>query len=87
LIGEHFDSGLADMLMIHYQTYELTQEFLANPPDDTFILQVAPKEELKASSLLSEPEDLEHDYQLGLQAGFNLISLYDELKSDGLERA
>ncbi|WP_045394303.1 patatin-like phospholipase family protein [Vibrio rotiferianus] len=87
LIGEHFDSGLADMLMIHYQTYELTQEFLANPPDDTFILQVAPKEELRASSLLSEPEDLEHDYQLGLQAGFNLISLYDELKSDGLERA
>ncbi|MCV5225171.1 DUF6363 domain-containing protein, partial [Escherichia coli] len=76
------DSGLADMLMIHYQTFELTQAFLSNPPDDTFILQIAPKEGLKSSSLLSEPEALEHDYQLGLQAGFNLVQLYDQLNMD-----
>ncbi|MDW1502514.1 DUF6363 domain-containing protein, partial [Vibrio sp. YT-19(2023)] len=82
LIGENFDSGLADMLMIHYQTFELTQAFLSNPPDDTFILQIAPKEGLKSSSLLSEPEALEHDYQLGLQAGFNLVQLYDQLNMD-----
>ncbi|BCN23740.1 patatin-like phospholipase family protein [Vibrio alfacsensis] len=83
LVGENFDSGLADMLMIHYQTFELTQAFLSAPPDDTFILQLAPKEELKSSSLLSDPEALEHDYQLGLQAGFNLIQLYDQLNIDG----
>ncbi len=82
LIGENFDSGLADMLMIHYQTFELTQAFLSNPPDDTFILQIAPKEGLKSSSLLSEPEALERDYQLGLQAGFNLVQLYDQLNMD-----
>lgn len=79
LVGENFDSGLADMLMIHYQTFELTQAFLSTPPDDTFILQIAPREELKSSSLLSEPEDLEHDYQLGLQAGYNVVQLYDQL--------
>lgn len=87
LIGENFDSGLADMLMIHYQTFELTQAFLTAPPDDTFILQLAPKEELQSSSLLSDPEALEHDYQLGLQTGFNLIQLYDKLNIDGRETA
>lgn len=83
LIGENFDSGLADMLMIHYQTFELTQAFLSTPPDDTFILQLAPQEELRSSSLLSDPEALEHDYQLGLQTGLNLIQLYDQLNMDG----
>ncbi|MGR5132212.1 patatin-like phospholipase family protein [Vibrio alfacsensis] len=83
LIGENFDSGLADMLMIHYQTFELTQAFLSTPPDDTFILQLAPQEELRSSSLLSDSEALEHDYQLGLQTGLNLIQLYDQLNMDG----
>ncbi|MDF2154229.1 patatin-like phospholipase family protein [Vibrio sp. CAU 1672] len=87
IIGENFDSGLADMLMIHYQTYELTQAFLAAPPDDAYVLQVAPKEELQSSSLLSTPEQLEHDYEQGLQAGYNLVDLYDGLKSDDRERA
>lgn len=82
LIGENFDSGLADMLMIHYQTFELTQAFLSTPPDDTFILQIAPREVLRSSSLLSDPEDLEHDYQLGLQAGYNFVQLYDQLNID-----
>ncbi|HHF2851060.1 TPA: patatin family protein [Vibrio diabolicus] len=89
LIGENFDSGLADMLMIHYQTFELTQAFISAPPDDTFILQIAPKEGLRSSSLLSDQESLEHDYQLGLQAGFNLVQLYDQLniEIDGRESA
>lgn len=82
LLGENFDSGLADMLMIHYQTFELTQAFLSAPPDDTFVLQIAPKEGLRSSSLLSEPAALEHDYQLGLQAGFNFVQLYDQFNLD-----
>ncbi len=87
LIGENFDSGLADMLMIHYQTFELTQAFLSTPPDDTFILQIAPKEGLRSSSLLSDPRALEHDYQLGLQAGYNFVQLYNQLDLDGRESA
>ena len=79
LIGENFDSGLADMLMIHYQTFELTQEFLASPPDDAFILQLAPTTDLKSSSLMSTPEALEHDYQLGLKIGGHFVQLYNEL--------
>ncbi|MCS0210971.1 DUF6363 domain-containing protein [Vibrio alginolyticus] len=48
-----------------------------------------PKEGLRSSSLLSDQESLEHDYQLGLQAGFNLVQLYDQLdvEIDGRESA
>ncbi|MCG9664773.1 DUF6363 domain-containing protein [Vibrio mediterranei] len=77
LFGEKFDSGLADMLMVHYQTYALTQEFLKTPPDDCFVLQIAPEVALKTASLMSDPEDILHDYQLGLDAGFRFVERYN----------
>lgn len=70
LVGDKFDSGLADMLMVHYQTYSLTQDFLNAPPDDAFVIQVAPAESLRSSSLMSKPEDLLFDYQMGVDAGY-----------------
>ncbi|RTZ16467.1 patatin family protein [Vibrio aquaticus] len=76
LIGDKFDSGLADMLMVHYQTYSLTQDFLQSPPDDCFVIQIKPQEPLKASSLMSEREDLLHDYQVGLDAGFRFVEAF-----------
>lgn len=76
LLGDKFDSGLADMLMVHYQTYSLTQDFLHSPPDDCFIIQIKPDQALKSSSLMSEREDLLHDYQLGLDAGFRFVETF-----------
>lgn len=76
LLGDKFDSGLADMLMVHYQTYSLTQDFLHSPPDDCFILQIKPDQPLRASSLMSEREDLLHDYQVGLDAGFRFVEAF-----------
>lgn len=76
LLGDKFDSGLADMLMVHYQTYSLTQDFLHAPPDDCFIIQIKPDEPLRSTSLMSEKEDLLHDYQLGLDAGFKFVDTY-----------
>ncbi|MDN2480759.1 patatin-like phospholipase family protein [Vibrio agarivorans] len=73
VFGDNFDSGLADMLLIHYQTYSLTQDFLNNPPDDCFIVQIKPQETLRSSALMSTKEDLTHDYQLGLDAGYRFI--------------
>ncbi|MGR5541276.1 DUF6363 domain-containing protein, partial [Vibrio campbellii] len=52
VFGDNFDSGLADMLLIHYQTYSLTQDFLNNPPDDCFIVQIKPQETLRSSALM-----------------------------------
>lgn len=79
--GERFDSGLADMLMVHYQTYSLTSEFIKNPPDDCFIWQIAPDQPLKTSSLLSDVDDILHDYQVGLDAGFRFVESYNLAKS------
>ncbi|GAL36910.1 predicted esterase of the alpha-beta hydrolase superfamily [Vibrio maritimus] len=80
LFGEHFDSGLADMLMVHYQTYSLTSEFLKTPPDDCFIWQITPDQPLKTSSLLSDVDDILHDYQVGLDAGFRFVESYNFAK-------
>ena len=76
LIGDKFDSGLADMLMVHYQTYSLTQDFLNSPPDDAFVVQIAPSKPLKSRSLMSDKEDLLHDYELGLEAGYRFVETY-----------
>lgn len=70
LLGSKFDAGLADLLMVHYQTYTLTSEFLGAHHDDTFIAQIMPSEPLHSNSLLSSPEALQYDYELGLKAGY-----------------
>ncbi|MBD0785165.1 patatin-like phospholipase family protein [Vibrio sp. Y2-5] len=90
LLGDKFDSGLADMLMVHYQTYSLTREFLNSPPDDVFIVQIAPSSPLKSSSLMSNKEDLLHDYELGVEAGNRFINLFSqagEIKAERIIRA
>ncbi|WP_281629055.1 patatin-like phospholipase family protein [Vibrio sp. St2] len=79
LLGEKFDSGLADMLMVHYQTYSLTQDFLHNPPDDCFIVQIKPEQPLRSNSLMSDRDDLLHDYQMGLDSGFRFVEMYSSL--------
>jgi predicted patatin/cPLA2 family phospholipase len=67
----------------------LTCDFLRTPPDDTFIVQIAPSEPLKSSSLLSSTDDLMHDYELGREAGFRFVKTYldaSELKSERLKQ-
>ncbi|MGL4828495.1 MAG: patatin-like phospholipase family protein [Vibrio sp.] len=78
LLGSKFDSGLADLLMVHYQTYALTCDFLEAHHDDTFIAQIMPSEPLRANSLLSSSEDLLHDYEIGLKAGYRFLKAYSE---------
>lgn len=78
MLGNKFDSGLADMIMVHYQTYALTQEFIQSPPDDCFIIQVAPAQPLESTSLLSDRESLIHDYEVGYAAGLAFIEYYQE---------
>ncbi|WP_104399333.1 patatin-like phospholipase family protein [Vibrio penaeicida] len=82
MLGETFDSGLADMLMVHYQTYSLTQQFLTSPPDDCFILQIHPESPLESTSLLSDREALLADYELGLKAGNNFVNTYLQAESN-----
>lgn len=76
LLGDNFDSSLMDMLMVHYQTYSLTRKFLLTPPDDCYIVQIKPAQPLLSSSLMSDREELLHDYQLGLDAGFRCVETF-----------
>ena len=78
LLGDKFDSGLADMLAVHYQTYSLTQSFLQSPPDDCFIIQIKPSRLLRSSSLLSHKDELLSDYELGLEAGQRFVDSFSK---------
>ena len=78
LVGEKFDSGLADMLMVHYQTYSLTQDFLNSPPDDCFVVQIKPDQPLRSNSLMSKEENLLFDYNLGLEAGARFVEEFNQ---------
>ncbi|MDW6001319.1 patatin-like phospholipase family protein [Vibrio mangrovi] len=77
LIGGSVDTRLADMLMVHYQTYALTLEFLKRPPDDVFVIQIAPEQPLRSNTLLSRKSDLLLDYEQGLEAGYNFIRSWE----------
>jgi predicted patatin/cPLA2 family phospholipase len=77
LIGDKYSPKMLDMLMVHYQTYGLTLEFLRQPPDDTFIVEIAPDQPLKSGPLLSGKVDLMHDYEVGLRAGYRFIDRLD----------
>lgn len=81
MLGDSFDVSLADMLMVHYQTYALTLDFLAQPPDDCFIVQIAPSTPLKSSSLLSRRDDLLEDYAVGLKAGYQFVHLFNQTQA------
>ncbi|WP_245883895.1 patatin-like phospholipase family protein [Vibrio albus] len=81
LLGNEFDSGLADLLMMHYQTYSLTERFMAHPPEDSFIVTICPSQPLRSSSLMSKKEDLQFDYELGLEAGYHYIREYMHIYS------
>lgn len=78
LLGGKFDAGVADLLMVHYQTYALTSEFINTHHDDTFIVQIMPSEPLQSRSLLSSSEALIHDYELGLKAGQQFLKAYQD---------
>ncbi|GEA49563.1 patatin family protein [Vibrio inusitatus NBRC 102082] len=80
LLGNQLDAGLADMLMVHYQTYALTQEFISNPPEDCYVMQIIPEEPLRSSSLMSSTEDLLFDYQQGLNSGYRFIDEYQSTR-------
>ncbi len=80
ILGEQFDAGLADLLMVHYQTYALTQDFLKHPPEDCFIIQIAPDQPLKSAALMSSQEDMIADYQVGLRAGQRFIETYTKAR-------
>lgn len=79
--GSKLESNLMDMLMVHYQTYNLTRHFLLNPPEDCFILQIAPATSLRSNPVRSSKKALIHDYEIGLEAGKKYLALIEKIRA------
>ena len=86
LLGNSFDAGLADMLMVHFQTYSLTQEFIIAPPEDCYVMQIIPEHPLRSLTLTSKVDDLLFDYQQGLDSGYRFIKEYEISRQFALNR-
>ncbi len=78
LLGGDFSAQMVDKLMVHYQTYQLTQQFLTCPPQDAFIVQIAPQGPLQSRPLLSDLDSIEADYQTGLDAGYRFVEQFQK---------
>ncbi|SIN87577.1 patatin family protein [Salinivibrio sp. ES.052] len=78
LSGKPLNTDMLRMFTTHYQSYQSELQFLATPPARTQILQIAPSAPLQSSALLSKPEALEADYQLGLALGNQFLRQYGE---------
>lgn len=87
LLGNSFDAGLADMLMVHFQTYALTQEFIIAPPEDCYVMQIIPAQPLRSVTLMSKADDLLFDYQQGLDSGYKFIEEYEATRKFILNRS
>ncbi|WP_281544441.1 patatin-like phospholipase family protein [Grimontia sp. SpTr1] len=76
LSGQKLNADMLEMLTRHFQTYQEAIEFMSHPPVRTELIQLAPKQPLSSSALLSKPFQLEHDYQDGLEAGRHFVDQY-----------
>ncbi|OOE87666.1 hypothetical protein BZG74_10445 [Salinivibrio sharmensis] len=78
LSGKPLNTEMLKMLTTHYQSYQSELQFLASPPARTQVLQIAPSAPLQSSALLSKPEALEADYQLGVSLGNQFLRQYGD---------
>ena len=63
-----------DYLIQHEQAYMQELAFIANPPEDTEVIQIFADDKLQSKLLGSTDHDLRHDYKLGLSAGLNYLT-------------
>ncbi len=61
------------MLVQHYSNHTAVKEFMSNPPQDVTIYEIAPEVPLLCHGLLSDKDDILHDYQVGLLAGSQFL--------------
>ncbi|WP_325892567.1 patatin-like phospholipase family protein [Grimontia sp. NTOU-MAR1] len=82
LTGQKLNADMLEMLTRHFQTYQDAIEFMSHPPVRTELIQLAPKQPLSSSALLSKPFQLEHDYQDGLVTGRLFVDEYAAMLSE-----
>lgn len=79
LSGYNFNLDMIDMLTKHYQNYQDSIDFMLHPPARIQLIQISPSKFLSSSALLSKPQDLERDYQNGIEVGKMFVSRYGQM--------
>lgn len=82
LSGQKLSADMLEMLTRHFQTYQEAVEFMSHPPLRTELIQLAPRQPLLSSALLSKPFQLEHDYQDGIEAGRRFMDEHAAMLND-----
>ncbi|PSW33465.1 patatin family protein [Photobacterium phosphoreum] len=66
-------ASFIDMLLLHEQKYNESEDFINNPPDDVNIYEIYPHKALESKLIGSDINALNHDYELGHQMGLYFL--------------
>jgi predicted patatin/cPLA2 family phospholipase len=70
-----------DYLNQYMKAYQQELSFIANPPNDVEIIQIFAEDHLHSHLLNSTREDLQHDYNAGINAGAAFLQSHSSLQS------
>ena len=70
-----------DYLNQYMAAYQQELNFIAKPPNDVEIIQIFAEDHLHSSLLKSTREDLQHDYNAGINAGTDFLQSHSLLES------
>ena len=66
-----------DLITHHENAYQATLHFIEKPPKDVEIVQIYPEKTLASRLVGSSDNSLNHDYDLGFQAGLVFLARYE----------
>ena len=58
--------------------YNKSQEYIANPPSDLKIIQIAPKESLKCGIVSNSTDNIHADYKNGIESGLDSLFKFNK---------
>lgn len=72
-----------DYLLQHERAYQRELAFIASPPDDVTVTQIFAPSRLQSKLLGSTDEELRHDYRMGIEAGSDFLTGYNNMSYSG----
>ena len=61
------------MISLNAKIYARQQKYIANPPEDLKLFQIAPEGELQCGVISSSMEHIRSDYRYGLEMGLDAL--------------
>ena len=73
---------LQKLIMRNDKIYSREQKYIANPPKDLKLIQVAPEVELECGVISNNLKDIQMDYRYGLELGLDALPELQTLSAD-----